>query len=102
MRGAAPAIPVLPAQRFLDGVEPPCRAEGVDPEVFFPHEGGSFDAARRICLGCTVRDRCADWAADAFTDYLTFGMWGGLTPMQLEALRQRRQRAARWAQDGAA
>lgn len=29
-----------------------------DPEAFFPEKGGSTREAKRICLGCEVRDRC--------------------------------------------
>ena len=33
-----------------------------DPEAFFPEKGGSTREAKRICLGCEVKDACLDYA----------------------------------------
>ena len=33
-----------------------------DPEAFFPEKGGSTREAKRICLGCEVRDACLEYA----------------------------------------
>ena len=35
-----------------------------DPEAFFPEKGGSTREAKRICLGCEVRDECLDILKD--------------------------------------
>ncbi len=51
--------------------------------------GGDTMAARRVCAGCPVRERCADWAAATGEEW---GVWGGLGP---DALRERRE-AAGW------
>lgn len=76
-------IPSLPRRDFLDGTEP-CRE--VDPEVFFPIEGGSPRAARRICGGCEVREECRDWAITAGIEY---GVWGGESMHAWKNLAQR-------------
>lgn len=71
---------------------PACRAEGVDPEWFFPAvDGGSphnphsrTAKARRVCADCPLQMPCADWAADTAQQ---FGVWGGLVRPELEQRR---------------
>ncbi len=65
-----------------------CRA--VNPEMFFHPEGerGSKrrdrdDAAKKICSGCPVIDRCRQHALSVREPY---GVWGGLTESEREAL----------------
>ena len=65
-----------------------CRA--VNPEMFFHPEGerGSKrrdrdDAAKQICSGCPVIDRCRQHALSVREPY---GVWGGLTESEREAL----------------
>ncbi len=53
-----------------------------DPEAFFPEKGGSTREAKRVCMGCEVRDECLDYA---LTHNERFGIWGGLSE------RERRQ-----------
>ena len=66
-----------------------CRAH--DGELWFPVSFSSHPDAwedpRRVCGACPVRDDCREWAIDARVGH---GMWGGLTPGELEALRRRR------------
>lgn len=69
-----------------DGVIPPCR--DVDPELFFPDTGNSYDEARAVCAGCPVQQPCADWAIDAGVRH---GMWGALNPDELAARRRMRR-----------
>jgi WhiB family transcriptional regulator, redox-sensing transcriptional regulator len=45
-----------------------------DPEVFFPEKGGITRPAKRICLGCPVRQECLDYALEHNE---RFGIWGG-------------------------
>lgn len=60
-----------------------CRS--VDPEIFFPNEGGqspSYDlaVARAICSKCPVRVACADLGMRL---KVSDGVWGGLTASEL-------------------
>jgi len=56
-----------------------CRT--TDPDLFFP-VGQSLEAqeqtnqAKRVCLGCSVRARCLDWA---FTNGDQEGVFGGMS-----------------------
>ncbi|MFC9330096.1 WhiB family transcriptional regulator [Kitasatospora sp. NPDC057015] len=74
-----------------------CR--GLDSSVFFhpPGErGGAHDAreeaARRICVGCPVRESCLRHALAVREPY---GVWGGLTEDERHALLRRSGRASR-------
>jgi hypothetical protein len=58
-----------------------------DPEAFYPEKGGSTKEAKRICLGCPVREQCLQYALDHDERY---GVWGGMS----ERDRRRLQRAA--------
>lgn len=69
----------------------------VDPEVMFPAnelERGHPDvkAAKRVCGRCEFRDSCLDGALARREE---FGVWGGLTKKEREALRKSHQRAQR-------
>ena len=56
-----------------------------DPEAFFPEKGGSTREAKRICMGCEVRDECRDyaWAHDE-----RFGIWGGLSERERRRIKR--------------
>ena len=58
-----------------------------DPEAFFPEKGGSTREAKRICIGCEVRDECLEYA---LAHDERFGIWGGLS----ERERRRMKRSA--------
>ena len=58
-----------------------------DPELFFPEKGGTTEPAKAICRQCTVQAECLNWA---MTNREEFGIWGGLSPNEREALRKRR------------
>ena len=58
-----------------------------DPEAFFPEKGGSTREAKRICVGCTVKAECLEYA---LAHDERFGIWGGLS----ERERRRRKRLA--------
>ncbi|MEU4673953.1 WhiB family transcriptional regulator [Amycolatopsis sp. NPDC023774] len=57
-----------------------------DPEAFFPEKGGSTREAKRICLGCEVKDECLE-AALAHDE--RFGIWGGLSERERRKLKNR-------------
>jgi WhiB family redox-sensing transcriptional regulator len=56
-----------------------------DPEAFFPEKGGSTREAKRICLGCEVRDECLDYA---LAHDERFGIWGGLSERERRRLKR--------------
>ena len=63
---------------------------GEDAELFFPISVGEAahsqgEQARRICLRCTVREQCLDWALRTGQDS---GIWGGTTEHERRLLRR--------------
>jgi len=56
-----------------------------DPEAFFPEKGGSTREAKRICLGCDVKQECLD---HALAHDERFGIWGGLSERERRRLRR--------------
>jgi len=56
-----------------------------DPEAFFPEKGGSTREAKRICLGCEVRDACLEYA---LAKDERFGIWGGLSERERRRLKR--------------
>lgn len=57
-----------------------CR--GVDPELFFPPQGGSVAAPKAVCTECPVRVECFDYGASE-----RFGVWGGATERERRRIR---------------
>jgi WhiB family redox-sensing transcriptional regulator len=56
-----------------------------DPEAFFPEKGGSTREAKRICMGCEVRDKCLEYA---LAHDERFGIWGGLSERERRRLKR--------------
>lgn len=56
-----------------------------DPEAFFPEKGGSTREAKKICLGCEVRDMCLEYA---LAHDERFGIWGGLSERERRRLKR--------------
>ncbi len=56
-----------------------------DPEAFFPEKGGSTREAKRICMGCEVRDECLEYA---LAHDERFGIWGGLSERERRRLKR--------------
>lgn len=56
-----------------------------DPEAFFPEKGGSTREAKRICLGCEVKDKCLEYA---LANDERFGIWGGLSERERRRLKR--------------
>lgn len=54
-----------------------------DPDAFFPEKGGSTKEAKKICLGCPVKQQCLQWALD---NDERFGIWGGLSERERRRL----------------
>jgi WhiB family redox-sensing transcriptional regulator len=55
-----------------------------DPEIFFPHKGGSTREAKKVCRGCEVREECLRYALD---NDERFGIFGGLSERERRKLR---------------
>ncbi len=56
-----------------------------DPEAFFPEKGGSTREAKRICLGCEVKDACLEYA---LANDERFGIWGGLSERERRRIKR--------------
>lgn len=65
-----------------------------NPDLFYPERPGkktSYDAARKICDGCPVKDICLDYAMEMEDNAYAsrHGMFGGLTPQERQRLAKR-------------
>ena len=58
-----------------------------DPDAFYPEKGGSTREAKRICLGCEVKDECLQYALEHRE---RFGIWGGLSERERRKLLDRK------------
>jgi len=45
-----------------------------DPELFFPEKSRRGNEAKRICIGCPVREKCLSYA---LRNDERHGVWGG-------------------------
>lgn len=68
-----------------------------DPDLFFPVSTAGLsrrqeERAKVVCADCPVRAECLQFALDSGQ---TYGVWGGLTELELIRLRRSRQRAQR-------
>jgi WhiB family redox-sensing transcriptional regulator len=70
------------------------KCRDVDPELFFPvgttgPAAAQIDAAKAVCLQCTVRDDCLEWAIATGQDA---GVWGGTSEEERRSIRRARRR----------
>jgi WhiB family transcriptional regulator, redox-sensing transcriptional regulator len=91
-RRPAPATPsnVLPMFAAVEddgpmGWQERALCAQTDPEAFFPEKGGSTREAKRICMGCEVRDACLEYA---LAHDERFGIWGGLSERERRRLKR--------------
>lgn len=75
----------LPVLLSPEPWESQARCAQVDPELWFPEQGKSSAAARRICADCPVKAHCERQAAELNESY---GIWGGKTAKQRQAGRR--------------
>lgn len=80
--------PAAPADQAVEA----CASE--NPDVMFPEDehnphSPEVQAARRVCLGCGIREACLE---RAIRERQPFGVWGGMTTPEREALRRRQYR----------
>lgn len=63
------------------------ECHGVDPDLWFPQNGGSSKEAKDTCKRCPYRERCLEEAMERNEE---FGVWGGLTARERKRLRKER------------
>lgn len=92
-RAGALLLPGPPGGLMLP-VLPGAACKGTDPRLWFPGSGwrSAVRAAKAVCAGCPVRERCLQWALDAGE---TEGIWGGATPEERGVIRKQRRRDAK-------
>lgn len=63
----------------------PALCAEVDPDLFFAEPGTADEAlAKEICGRCAIRGECLQWA---LAHGVEFGVWGGTSPADRDALR---------------
>jgi WhiB family redox-sensing transcriptional regulator len=79
------------------------RTEGLcaqtDPEAFYPDSGVNAHAAKAVCRACPVIEACREHALTAPEPY---GVWGGLSERERQALRRDQGRPRAISQRGKA
>lgn len=67
-----------------------CYDNSIDPESYFPVNTltGDNRAAKKVCKTCPVRSECLEYALENF---ISFGIWGGLTGPERVRLRWKRK-----------
>ncbi|MGH2711425.1 MAG: WhiB family transcriptional regulator [Actinomycetota bacterium] len=70
------------------------KCRDVDPELFFPigttgPAAAQIEAAKAVCVNCTVRDECLEWALTTGQDA---GVWGGTSEEERRSIRRARRR----------
>ena len=70
------------------------KCRDVDPELFFPvgttgPAAAQIDAAKAVCISCSVRDECLEWALATGQDA---GVWGGTSEEERRSIRRTRRR----------
>lgn len=69
-----------------------CAQPDVDPEIFFPSRGRDTTAeAKAVCRECLLRRTCLEWALNS---HIAFGVVGGLSPRERQAMNRQRAEAA--------
>ena len=70
------------------------KCRDVDPELFFPvgttgPAAAQIEAAKEVCVRCSVRDECLEWALVTGQDA---GVWGGTSEEERRSIRRARRR----------
>ncbi|MGW5430398.1 WhiB family transcriptional regulator [Streptomyces sp. NPDC004059] len=64
----------------------------VDPDIFFSDNSQTVREAKKVCVRCPSRLRCAMYAIDNGENW---GVWGGMTQTELRTQRNRRRQQQR-------
>lgn len=83
--GSALSVVPVPGEWARQG-----RCRSVPASVFFPErsDATSVAEARRLCVGCPVREECLEYALAA--PYALQGIWAGTSQKQRSAMRAER------------
>lgn len=60
-----------------------------DPEIFFAELGEGYHAAKRVCHGCPIKERCLAWALQ---EGIEFGVYGGASPLDRKRILRTRRK----------
>lgn len=89
IRAAQPMLSIVGFDQMFEEIEDQWQERALcaqtDPEAFFPEKGGSTREAKRICLGCEVKDECLEYA---LANDERFGIWGGLSERERRRLKR--------------
>ena len=80
-RSALPSVDLAPCTPTPFSAESTLRCAEADPDLFFDDERAAKAVA--LCSGCPARQACLAYALG----HEEFGVWGGATPAQRDALR---------------
>ncbi len=64
------------------------RCRGASPTEFFPSDGLGVEAAQRVCVGCTVKPECLEYALEHRIEH---GVWGGASERERRRILRRRR-----------
>jgi WhiB family transcriptional regulator, redox-sensing transcriptional regulator len=89
----APAIRLILTRAEVDAMSwlDRARCAEVDPDLWFPEQGGNARPAKRICRRCPVRRPCLDYA---LRNGEMHGIWGATSPEDRERIRRQERLAA--------
>ncbi len=89
IRAVQPMLSIVGFDQMFEEIEDQWQERALcaqtDPEAFFPEKGGSTREAKRICLGCEVKDECLEYA---LANDERFGIWGGLSERERRRLKR--------------
>lgn len=81
-------VTTITVQQDLDlwHLKSACADPDISADIWFE----DADTARRICSGCPVRNACLQYAMEAEEESgeRLHGVWGGLSPIQRQRLRE--------------
>jgi WhiB family redox-sensing transcriptional regulator len=66
-----------------------CR--GLDAGVFYPETDEDAEIAKQVCMGCSVREACLEFA---LASREKAGVWGGATERERRRMLRHRRRTA--------
>lgn len=64
------------------------RCRGASPTDFFPSDGLGVESAQEICVHCTVRAECLEYA---LVNRIEHGVWGGASERERRRILRRRR-----------
>lgn len=73
--------------RYPDFTGAACASIGIEPFFEDPDTGTftNLNMVKTICSGCPVQNKCTEWGLH----HEKYGIWGGLTPHERNALRKK-------------